>query len=55
MTADLMTAVTRLLPDVIAAAQREPDAEALAKAGAARSWLLDYLSSMLFLVLVLYT
>lgn len=34
--ADLMTAVTILLPDVIAAAKREPDAEAVAKAGAAQ-------------------
>ena len=36
MIADLMTAVTILLPDVIAAAKREPDAEAVAKAGAAQ-------------------
>ena len=32
-----MTAVTSLLPDVVAAARREPDAEALAKAGAANT------------------
>ena len=41
VTADLMAAITRLLPDVIAAAQREPDAEALAKAGAAICQLAD--------------
>lgn len=35
--ADLMTAVTSLMPDIIAAAQREPDAEAVAKAGAGNS------------------
>ena len=55
LTADLTAAVSRLLPDVIAAAKREPDAEALAKAGAVRSQVINDLSCMLFVTLALST
>lgn len=53
MPADLMTAVTTLMPDIVAAAQREPEAEAVAKAGAANSGLADVLPCMLLMVSIL--
>lgn len=37
MFAALMKAMTNLLPDIIAVAQREPDAQAVARAGAANA------------------